>query len=173
MEFYRNQKKSNQLVFIYVGIIAVLLVILFYSTGLISDRYLPKPAVISGIGVLIFTFCLIKSLIAAKDPSPMISLKPEGITSRVTPASKAAGLISWKDIEELSLTKMGADVLVTLHLSNVDHYKTMISKKLSKMAVSDNTDENGHFLVYLTASHIDFNAEELLEKINVYGPKNK
>ena len=173
MEFYRNQKRSNQLVFIYVAIIAVLLGIFLYSTGLISDRYLPKPAVISGIGVLIFTFCLIKSLIAAKDPSPMISLKPEGITSRVTPASKAAGLISWKDIAGLSLTKMGADVLVTLHLSNVEHYKALIRKKLSKMAVSDSTDENGYFLVYLTASHIDINAEELLDKINAYGPKNK
>lgn len=173
MEFNRNRKKSNQLVLIYVGIIAVLLGILLYSTGIISDRYLTKPAVISGIGLVIFTFCLIKSLIAAKDTSPMISLKPEGLTSRVTPVSKAAGLISWKDVEELSLTKMGADTLVTLHLSNVAHYKAIISKKLSKMAISDSTDENGHLLVYLTASHIDCDAAELLSKIDAYGPKNK
>ncbi|WP_316839104.1 STM3941 family protein [Pedobacter gandavensis] len=173
MEFYRNQKKSNQLVLIYVGLIVMLLGILLYSTGIIADAYLPKAAVISGIGVLVLTFCLIKSLIAAKDKSPMIALQPDGIVSRVTPVSKAAGLISWKDIQELSLSEMGADVLVTLHLSNVDHYKAVISKKLSKMAVSDSTDENGHFMVYLTASHIDCNAAELLAKINAYDPRNK
>ncbi|MCX2453813.1 hypothetical protein OQX61_21270 [Pedobacter sp. PLR] len=173
MEFYRNQKKSNQLVLIYVGLIVMLAAVLLYSTGIIAERYLPKAAVISGIGLIVLVFCLIKSLIAAKDTSPMIALKPEGITSRVTPVSKAAGLISWKDIQEMSLTEMGADVLVTLHLNNVDHYKGIISKKLSKMAVSGGLDENGHYMVYLTASHIDCNAEELLAKINAYGPKNK
>ncbi|MBB2147993.1 STM3941 family protein [Pedobacter gandavensis] len=173
MEFYRNQKKSNQLVLIYVGMIVIFLGMLLYSAGVLSDRYLPKAAVISGVGLIVLTYCLIKSLAAAKDKSPMIALKPDGIVSRVTPVSKAAGLIRWRDIEELSLTEMGADVLVTIHLSNVDHYKAIISKKLSKMAVSGGLDENGHYMVYLTASHIDCNAEELLAKINAYGPKNK
>lgn len=94
MEFYRNQKKSNQLVLIYVGLIVLLLGVLLYSTGVVSDRYLPKAVVLSGIGLIILTYCLIKSLAAAKDKSPMIALKPEGIVSRVTPVSKAAGLIS-------------------------------------------------------------------------------
>lgn len=171
MEFYRNQKKSNQLVLIYLGLIVMFMAILLYSTGIISDRYLPKAAVVSGIGVLILVFCLIKSLLAAKDKSPMIALKPEGILSRVTPVSKAAGLISWKDVEEMNLNKMGADVLVTLHLSNADHYKAIISKKLSKMALSDSTDENGYLMVYLTAAHIDCNAAELLDKIKTYAAK--
>lgn len=48
------------------------------------------------------------------DTSPIVIFNDEGIISKTTAVSKAAGLILWKDITGINLDKVGADILITL-----------------------------------------------------------
>ncbi|MBB5644809.1 hypothetical protein [Pedobacter cryoconitis] len=42
VEFYRNRKKSVNLLLILSGVLVLMLLILLYSSGLISDRVIAK-----------------------------------------------------------------------------------------------------------------------------------
>lgn len=101
-------------------------------------------------------------LISLKDTSALLILSNTGITSKVTPVSKAAGLILWEDITDISLNKMGGDTLVTLTIDKPDRYIPIIRKKLSALAVNGANDEQGNLLIYLTASSLAIEAPELL-----------
>jgi hypothetical protein len=168
MEFYRNRKKSINLLLIYSGILVIMILILLYSLGIMSDRIVAKGIAFSSIFILIFGFTIIKTLISLNDKSPLIVMSPEGITAKVTAVSKAAGLISWKDISDLEINKVGGDTLITLVISNPEQYKALIRKKLSAMALDNAKDNDGNLYVYLTASVLDLNAQELFSKIKAY-----
>ncbi|MET4141898.1 STM3941 family protein [Pedobacter sp. UYP1] len=164
VEFYRNRKKSINLLLILSGILVVLLLILLYSSGLISDIIIAKGVAFSSIGSLILAIIIIKTLISLKDKSPLIVLSPEGITAKVTAVSKAAGLIFWKDIADIQLHKVGGDTLVTLLINNPEPYAANIRKKLSAMAL----DKDQDLQIYMTASVLDINAGELFDQVIAY-----
>ncbi|MBB5635255.1 hypothetical protein HDE68_001140 [Pedobacter cryoconitis] len=168
MEFYRNRKKSVNLLLIYTGILILMVLILLYSIGILSDSIIAKGIALSSIFILIFGFTIIRTLISLNDKSPLIVLTPEGITARVTAVSKAAGLISWKDITDMEVGKAGGDTLITLVICNAEPYKLSIRKKLSAIALDNAKDPGGDLYVYLTASVLDIDAYELFNKIKTY-----
>jgi hypothetical protein len=112
-------------------------------------------------------------LISLNRSAPMLVLSQEGISAAVTAVSKAAGLIYWKDIQHISLTKVGWDTLVELTVSRPEHYMPLIKKKLSAMAVSGIEDSAGNLQIFLTASELDMDANELFETIQDYRKNNK
>ena len=165
VEFYRNRKKSINLLLILSGILVVMLLILLYSSGIISDGIIiAKGVAFSSICSVILAIIIIKTLISLKDKSPLIILSPEGITAKVTAASKAAGLILWKDISDIQLQKVGGDTLVTLIINNPEPYAANIRKKLSAIALDNAQD----FQIYMTASVLDINAGELFDQVTAY-----
>lgn len=168
MEFYRNKKKSGTIILACTGILILMLLILLYSTGVFSDIYVPKGIALSSIFIVILGIVIIRSLLSFNDKTPLISLQPEGIIAKVTPMSKAAGLIRWEDIVDYELIKQGWDTLITLHISNPESYRTLITKKLSAMVMEGTTDEHGNLMIYLTASETDYDADILLQKILAY-----
>ena len=168
MEFYRNRKKSINLLLIYSGILILMLLILLYSSGLFNGEVIAKGIAFSAVFSLILGFVLIKTLISLNDKSPLIVLSPEGITAKVTAVSKAAGLISWKDISDLEINKVGGDTLITLVVNNPGKYTPLIRKKLSAMALDNAKDNDGELLIYLTASVLDVDAHELFDSIKTY-----
>lgn len=168
MEFYRNRKKSVNLILMCTGIFVVLLIIFLYGMGLFTDTVSAKLIAISAIFGLILAFVIIKKIISLSDTSPLVILTREGIFSKVTPVSKAAGLILWKDIIDINLNKVGADTLVTLTVDKPDHYIPKIKQKLSAMAVSGIEDAQGNLPVNLTASELDIDAQELFTVIKTY-----
>jgi hypothetical protein len=168
MEFYRNRKKSINLLFIYTGILILMLLILLYSSGIFTGEIITKGIAFSSVFSLILAFVIIKMLISLNDKSPLIILSQEGITAKVTAVSKAAGLISWKDISDLQINKVGGDTLITLVINNPGQYKPLIRKKLSAIALDNAQDNDADLLIYLTASVLDINAQELFSKIKTY-----
>jgi hypothetical protein len=98
MEFYRNRKKSINLILIYAGILILMIAILIYSIGIFTDRVVPKGIAFSSLFGLVMLFVIIKSLLSLKDTSPLLVLNEQGIISKVTAVSKAAGLVFWEDI---------------------------------------------------------------------------
>lgn len=117
---------------------------------------------------LILLIVIIKMLISLNRSAPMLILSREGISSEVTVVSKAAGLIFWKDILDISLTKAGWDTLVELNVCRSEHYMPIIKKKLSTMAVSGIQDSAGKLQIFLTASELDMDANQLLTIIQNY-----
>jgi hypothetical protein len=101
---------------------------LLFSSGFITDSMSLKGVVISSIAIVILAIVLIKANLAQKDTSPMITLSTEGITSRTTPMSKAAGLIRWSDITDININEMTGDTLVSLSVKNADHYMAAMRK---------------------------------------------
>lgn len=171
MEFYINKKKSNSVLYIYYGILVVFVLILLFSSGLITDTTSLKGIVISSIAIIILAIVLIKAKAAQNDTSPMLSLKQDGILSRTTPMSKAAGLIKWEDITDINLTEMTGDTLITLSLKNADHYKSVMRKKLPAFALKDIVDGNGILTLHLSASELDLDAAALFNHITAYASK--
>ncbi|WP_029284547.1 STM3941 family protein [Pedobacter sp. R20-19] len=171
MEFYRNKKKSAQLIFICSVILFALVAVFLYSIGLFTGIIATKLAGISAVLGLILLIMIIRMLISLNRSIPMLVLNKEGISSSVTAVSKAAGLIYWEDILHISLTKVGWDTLVELTVSKSEHYMPIIKKKLSAMAVSGIQDSAGNLQIFLTASELDMNADELFKIIQDYRKK--
>jgi hypothetical protein len=168
MEFYRNKKKSVNLILICSGIFLVFIVVFLYAIGIFDQVVSAKLAAISGIGALVLAIVVIKMLISLKDTSALLTLSQEGISSKVTSVSKAAGLILWKDIIDMNLNKVGADTLITLTVDKPAHYIPIIRKKLSAIAVDGIEDANGNLPIHLTASALDMEAPELFAVITKY-----
>jgi len=168
MEFYRNKKKSAQLIFICSGILIALVAVFLYSIGLFTGNIATKLAGVSAVLGIILLIVIIRMLISLNRSAPLLILSSEGIYSEVTAVSKAAGLISWKDILNISITKAGWDTLVFLSVGRAAHYMPIIQKKLSAMAVSGIQDPSGNLQIFLTASELDINANELLTVILDY-----
>lgn len=168
MEFYRNRKKSVGLILTCLGVFLLLILMFLYSIGIFTNTISPKLIAISGIGGLILAFIIIKMLISLRDTSARLILSKEGIISKVTAVSKAAGLIAWKDIIDISLNKVGGDTLIALRIDKPDQYIPIISKKLSSMVINGAQDAQGNLLVYLTASTLDLDAQELFTTITKY-----
>ena len=166
--FPRNRKKTLNSIFIYSGIFIVMVLILLYSTAVISNEIIPKGIAMSSAFILIIAYFLITAIAGLNDSSPLISLQAEGIISKVTPMSKAAGLMLWTDIVDLGLRDAGSDLLVTIYLRNEQDYSSRIKKSLSAIALKDAKDEQGNLVVFLTASEINVNAKELLSSIQSY-----
>jgi len=168
MEFYRNRKKSINLILIYAGILILMIAILIYSIGIFTDRVVPKGIAFSSLFGLVMLFVIIKSLLSLKDTSPLLVLNEQGIISKVTAMSKAAGLIFWEDIIAVEINKMGGDTLITLVIDKAEKYTPVIRKKLSAIALDGAKDANGNLMVYLTASELDLDAQELFAEITKY-----
>jgi len=171
MEFYRNRKKSVSLILICTGVLVALLIIFLYGIGIFTNTVSTKLAAISSIFGLILAIIIIKKLISLRDNSPLIILSNEGIITKVTAVSKAAGLIFWKDIIDISINKIGGDMLITLTVDNPNHYIPVIKKKLSAMVVNGIEDEQGNLPIHLTASELDPNVQELFTLITTYKSK--
>lgn len=168
MEFYKDKKKSGNLILVYAGLILVLTGVLLYSTGVFSDVILAKGIAISLVFILFLSVYLIKMLIAYNDTDPQIVLNQDGIVSKVTSLSKAAGLIRWEDIKNISLDRIGGDTLVTLQVGNPDHYLPVIRKHISAMMLKGVQDKNGNLTIYLTASELELEPLELQKSIARY-----
>lgn len=168
MEFYRNKKKTINLILTCTGIFIVLVVIFLYSIGIFNGEVATKLAAVSGIFGLILGIVIITKLISLTDSSPLLVLSEEGITSKVTGVSKAAGLILWKDIKDIHLEKVGGDTLVTLTVDKPENYLPIIRKKLSAMVVNGIEDAQGNLPINLTASELDIDAQNLLTVIKNY-----
>lgn len=165
VEFFRNRKKSINLLLILSGVLVLMLLILLYSSGIISDgTIIAKGVAFSSIGSIILAIIIIKTMISLKDKSPLIVLAPEGITAKVTAVSKAAGLILWQDIDDIQLHKVGGDTLVTLIINNSEPYSAKIRKKLSSIALEKDQD----LQIYMTASVLDISAKELFDQVTAY-----
>jgi len=168
MEFYRNKKKSTQLILICSTILIALVALFLYSIGLFTAAISVKLAGVSAVLGIILLIVIIRMLISLNRSAPLLILSKEGITSEVTAVSKAAGLILWKDIRDISLTNVGWDTLVKLTVSRPEHYMPIIKKKLSAMAVSGIQDSAGNLQIFLTASELDMHANQLLAIIQNY-----
>jgi hypothetical protein len=168
MEFYRNRKKTINLIMICSAIFVALAVIFVYSLGLFTNEVVPKGIALSGIFGLVLAIIIIRMLISLKDTAPLLVLSKEGITARVTAMSKAAGLILWQDIIDITINKVGGDTLVMLVINKPDQYTPLIRKKLSKLVLDGANDEHGNLIVALTASELDPDAQELFTSIKSY-----
>lgn len=165
MEFYRNRRKSFNLILTYTGIVFVMILVFLYSIGIINDEVSPKGIAISSIFILIVGFLVIKMLLAMKDTTPLLILNPEGIISKVTPMSKAAGLILWEDIADMNIKEVGGDTLITLVINRPEYYTPIIRKKISAMVLKGANDDKGNLLLYLSASELDIEAAVLFDNI--------
>lgn len=168
MEFYRNKKKSTVLILSCSGFLLLLVAAFLYSIGLFTGEISAKLAGISGIFSLILIIVIIRMLMSINQSAPLLTLNKDGINSKTTPVSKAAGLIPWKDIVSIDLQKVGWDMLIMLTLVRADYHMPIIKKKLSSVAVSDAKDANGNLLIFITASELDIEANELLTIIKNY-----
>lgn len=168
MEFYRNKKKTIRLIAITAAILVVLIGLFLYSIGVFSPVIRTKLAAMSGGLGLVLAFVTIKMLISLTDSSPLLILSEEGIISKTTAVSKAAGLMLWEDIINISIEKVGGDTLIKLIIDKPTHYIPMIRKKLSSLVISGAEDGNGNLQVFLTASELDMEAPELYPVITNY-----
>jgi hypothetical protein len=168
MEFYRNRKKSVNMILVCTGILIILVLIFLYSIGIFTGTIATKLAAISGAFGLVLGIIIITKLVSLKDTSPLLVLSKEGIMSKVTAVAKAAGLISWADIIDVSINKVGGDTLVTLTVDKPEHYIPIIKKKLSAMVVNGIEDAQGNLPVNLTAAELDMDAQELFSIITKY-----
>lgn len=163
MEFYKNKKKSVQLILICLGILIALVAVFLYSIGLFTGIIATKLAGVSAVLGLIVLIVVIRMLLSLNHSAPLLILSSEGIRAEVTAVSKAAGLIYWKDISDISITKAGWDTLVVLSVNKPAHYMPLIQKKLSAMALSGIQDPEGNLQIFLTASDLDMDANQLLQ----------
>lgn len=168
MEFYRDKRKSLNLILICVGILVVFIAIFLYSIGLYDDQISTKLAAATGIFGIILAIVIVNKLSALRDKSPLLILSNEGIISKTTAVSKAAELILWKDIIDVNLEKVGADTLVTLTVDKPDQYLPLIKKKLSGMLTNGLTDQEGNLPISLTASELNIGAVELFTLITSF-----
>lgn len=168
MEFYRDRKKSINLILICSGLLIVFIATFLYSIGLFDDHVGAKLAAVSGVFSIILAIVIFRKLFTLRDRSPLVILNIDGIISKTTAVSKAAGLILWKDIADANLEKVGADTLVTLIVKNSNHYLPLIKKKLSGMITNGLADAEGNLPISLTASELEINAEELFNVITNY-----
>lgn len=168
IELHRNKKKTINTIAIYTGVLLIMVAILLYSTGIISDVILIKGIVLSAFFILFICFFLFRAIIGLYDKSALITLQPEGITAKVIPVTKAIGLMKWTDIVKVEIKKLTGDTLVVIFLTNTEYYQSIIRKKRLSMVLDDLTNDEGYLMINLTASEIDCNAEELMEIINEY-----
>lgn len=168
MEFYRNKKKSVKLILACAGILVVLVLLFLYSIGAFGDIFSAKLAAASGLFGLILAIVITKMFISLTDKSALIILNNEGIIAKVTAVSKAAGLMRWEDIADMTLNKVGGDTLITLTIDKPEKYIPIIRKKLSKLLTDGAEDVNGNLEVHLTASALDLEAPELFTVIKNY-----
>jgi hypothetical protein len=168
MEFYINKKKSARILYIYYAILIVFAAVLLFSSGLVTDTVSLKGIVISSISIVILVIVLIKAQIARRDTSPMIKLEPEGLTSRTTPMSKAAGVIKWEDITDINIVELTGDTLVSLSVKNAPQYMDKLRKKMPAFALKDIVDQDGILTLNLSASELDFDAAVLFNHITTY-----
>ena len=168
MEFYRNKKKTTSLILSCSGFLLLLIALFLYSIGLFTGEISAKLAGISGVFGLILIIVIIRMLLSLKQSAPLLVLSNDGIISKTTPVSKAAGLIPWKDIIDVELQKVGWDMLIVLTVERADHYMPFIRKKLSSIALTDVHDTNGNLQIFITASELDIDAKELLTNIQNY-----
>ncbi|KFC18998.1 STM3941 family protein [Epilithonimonas lactis] len=165
MEFYRDKKKSMNMILICVGLLVVFIGIFLYSIGLFDGQVGPKLAAVAGIFSIVLAVIILKKLFTLRDTSPLVIVSLEGIISQTTAVSKAAGLILWKDISDVHLEKVGADTLITLTVENPERYLPLIKKKLSSMFTNGLVTEDGNLPISLTASELDTDAQELYNVI--------
>jgi len=168
MEFYRDKGKSKKLILLCSGILLLMVVIFLYGLGLFTGTISAKLVAVSGIFGLILTFIIIRKVISLQDTAPLVILNNQGIISKVTGVSKAAGLILWEDIVDITIEKVGADTLVTLSVDQPDNYIARIKKKLSAMMVNGILDENGNLPISLTAAELTVDATELFNAITTF-----
>ncbi|WP_431291901.1 hypothetical protein [Pedobacter sp. P26] len=102
--------------------------VFLYSIGLFTGNIATKLAGVSAALGIILLIVIIRMLISLNRLAPLLILSNEGIYSEVTAVSKAAGLISWKDILDISITKAGWDTLVVLSIGKAAHYMPIIQK---------------------------------------------
>ena len=150
------------------GLLAVLVLLFLYGVGIFNDTIRPKVAAFSGGLGLVLAFVVVKTLFSLNDKSALVILNKEGIITKVTAVSKAAGLIRWDDIKDMSLNKVGGDQLITLSVGNPEYYMPLIRKKLSSMVTNGLEDAHGNLQINLTASEIDIEAPELFKIIGDY-----
>lgn len=165
MEFYRDRKKSLNLILICAGILVVLVATFLYGIGLFDGQVGAKLAAVSGVFSLILAIVILKKLFTMRDKSPLVVLSNEGIISKTTAVSKAAGMILWNDIMSVNLEKVGADTLVTMTVNNAENYLPLIKKKLSGMVTNGLANADGILPISLTASELTVDAEELFVAI--------
>lgn len=168
MEFFRDKRKSVNLILVCTGILIVMIVLFLYSIGIFTDTLSTKLAAVSAVFGVILAIIIIKKLVSLNDGSALISLSDQGITSKVTGVSKAAGLIAWQDISDITLDKVSGDTLVTLTIIRPDKYIPIIKKKLSAMVVNGIEDANGNLPINLTASELTVDAQELFLAITTF-----
>lgn len=168
MEFYRDKKKSMNMILICAGLLIVFIATFLYSIGLFDGQVGAKLAAVTGIFSIILAIITVKKLITLQDKSPLVIITSEGITSKTTAVSKAAGQILWKDIIDVNLEKVGADTLVRLTVDRPDYYLPLIKKKLSAMVTNGLLDPNGHLPINLTAAELDIDAAELYNVITKF-----
>ena len=168
MEFYRDKKKSMTMILICAGLLLVMAGVFLYSIGLFDDRVSAKLAGVSGLFAVILAIIIVNKLVTLRDKSALVILNHEGLISKTTAVSKAAGLILWKDIIAADLEKVGADTLVTLTVSNAEHYLPLIKKKLSGMVTNGLVTAEGNLPVSLTASELNIGAQELFSAVNTF-----
>lgn len=165
MEFYRDKKKSMNVILICAGLLVVFILTFLYSIGVFDGQVGAKLAAVTGIFSIILTIIILKKTFTLQDTSPLVIISLEGIISKTTAVSKAAGLILWKDISNVDLQKVGADTLVTLTVEDAEHYLPLIKKKLSRMITNGLVDQNGNLPISITASELEVDAQELYNMI--------
>lgn len=159
------------MILICLGLLIVFIATFLYSIGLFDDHVGAKLAAVSGVFSIVLVIVVFRKLFTLRDRSPLVILSKDGIISKTTAVSKAAGLILWKDIIDINKEKVGADTLVTLTVTNSDNYLPLIKKKLSGMITNGLADTDGNFPVSLTASELTVNVEELF--IAITGSKKQ
>lgn len=156
------------LILICTGLLVVFIGTFLYSIGLFDGQVGAKLAAVTGIFSVILAIIIVKKLMTLQDKSPLVVLNNEGITSKTTAVSKAAGSIRWTDIIDVNLEKVGADTLVRLTVDHPEQYLPLIKKKLSSMITNGLVDPNGHLPINLTAAELDIDAAELYNVITKF-----
>ncbi|WP_281633248.1 STM3941 family protein [Flavobacterium luteolum] len=168
IKFYRNAKKTRNLL-LYAGAISALLAImLLYGIGTFDGVFKIKLSIVSGAILLIMLVLTFKVLAGIKDKSPLIQIDSNGFSGRTTPVAKAFGRIEWQDVTDLQLTKVGGDTLVAITIDNKAKYEGHVSKFLWKMAYDE---QNSKLNIMYSASEIEINAEELFNLFLRYWKK--
>lgn len=168
MEFYRDRKKSMNMILIFTGLLLLFIATFLYSIGLFDGQVGAKLAAVTGIFSIILAIIIVKKLITLQDKSPLVIINDEGIISKTTAVSKAAGVIRWTDIIDVNLEKVGADTLVRLTVDHSEQYLPLIKKKLSSMVTNGLVDPNGHLPINLTAAELEIDAAELYNVISKF-----
>ena len=168
MEFHRNKKKTTMLILSCSGFLLLLIAVFLYGIGIFTGEISTKLTAISGAFGLILIIVIIRMLISLNQSVPLITLSDDGIRSSTTVVSKAAGLIPWKDIIDIELSKVGWDMLIMLTVRKADQDMPATRKKLVSMAVSESQDSIGTMQIFITASELDIESDELINVIKDY-----